>query len=265
MKSLREILAQMREETSLPGSQTHQSLSDLSREERCPHGETVHLYRYVESYPWQEHNRCLKCGRERHKVLLYRVSGIPEISWPGNEKDATFESFDLSLNPKMEEPLRRAKRYCEDGALPWLVLVGLRGNGKTHLSKAIAFTFLEKMVGVQFWSVPVFLDQLRVTFGPNSESDFMEEMQRLAYLPKLVVVDDYGTESPTPWANERLYLVLNARYEQGLRTVITCNRPADLGRDERIKSRLYDRSMCQVVHCKGEDMRPKLRVRRRRK
>lgn len=229
------------------------------REGKCPHDQPVLWHRSATIQPWQEENPCRDCKREARKARLYGASGIPDIYWPGGAEPATFDTFDLALNPEMDRPHQVARRYCGDGALPWLVLVGGTGNGKTHLAKAIAGTFLEKLARVRFWVVPAFLDQLRSTFAPESPRDFDQEMSDLAYLPDLVVMDDYGSQSSTPWANERLYLVLNMRYERRLRTVLTCNRAAALRQDDRIRSRLYDSRLCQVVHCTGEDVRPKLR------
>ncbi len=263
MDSLRDILRRLtRGEGETPLKPASFQLSDVEREERCPHGRLVRLYRTLPSDPWQTENRCPDCWRERVKRRLYAASGIAEHYWPGGEEEATFEAFDLSINPAMEHPLLVAREYCEDGAPPWLVLIGGTGNGKTHLAKAIAMTFLERMAKVRFWAVPEFLDQLRATFAPESDRDFQEEMAQLAYLPDLVVMDDYGTQSPTPWANERMYTVLNMRYEKRKRTVITCNSPRSLLVEPRIKSRLYDSRVCQVVHCQGQDVRPKLRDRR---
>jgi len=240
---------------------------EYEREAICPHGRRVRLYRLTRQHPWEEESPCPECEKERRKARLYAASGLPDLYWPGGAEPATFDTFDLSLNPAMERPLRLAREYAESAAgdapaPPWLVLVGGTGNGKTHLAKAVAITFLERLACVRFWVVPEFLDRLRATFAPDSPRDFDQEMAALAYQPALVVMDDYGTQSPTPWANERLYLVLNMRYERRLRTVITCNRPAALEREERIRSRLYDTRLCQVVHCRGEDVRPKLRGRR---
>ncbi|MDP2948892.1 MAG: hypothetical protein Q8P22_05075, partial [Chloroflexota bacterium] len=144
-------------------------LRQYVREEMCPHGGTVRLSRASPTQPWEKENPCRECSRERVKARLYRASGLPELYWPGREAPATFETFDLALNPEMERPLRLAQEYCGDGAPPWLVLVGGTGNGKTHLSKAIAITFLERLARVRLWVVPEFLDRLKATFAPDSE------------------------------------------------------------------------------------------------
>ncbi len=247
--------------TSSKASQTpHSDESDGARQETCLHG---HAF-WVTREGRKAVSLCPLCAEESVRERLYRASGVPDIYWPSGTEPATFDAFDVPLNPEMEDPFRLAREYCEDGAPPWMVLVGRAGNGKTHLAKAIAITFLERLALVRFWVVPAFLDQLRATFAPESTSDFAAEMQDLVYKPDLVVMDDYGAESSTPWANERLYLVLNMRYERRLRTVITCNEPEALQRADRIRSRLYDTSICQVVHCAGEDVRPKLRERRRK-
>ncbi|MDP2948479.1 MAG: ATP-binding protein [Chloroflexota bacterium] len=261
MESLGSILRRIVGRTSTSeGSRTPGfDLQEYERERTCPHGQKVRLHRSTQSWPWEEENPCRECRRERVKGRLYDASGVPDLYWPGGKTPATFERFDLALNPQMERPLRLAQEYCEDEAPPWLVLVGSPGNGKTHLAKAIAITFLERLARVRLWVVPEFLDRLKATFAPDSERDFEQEMADLAYLPNLVVMDDYGSQSQTPWANERLYLVLNMRYERRLRTVITCNEPRALARDGRIRSRLYDGRLCQLVHCKGIDVRPKLR------
>ena len=52
-------------------------------------------------------------------------------------------------------------------------------------------------------------------------------------------MDDFGTHNATPWAQEKLFQILNYRYINKLPLVVTTNLP--LGQiEERIRSRLED-------------------------
>jgi DNA replication protein DnaC len=59
----------------------------------------------------------------------------------------------------------------------------------------------------------------------------------------LLVLDDLGTQSATPWAQEKLYQIFNHRYNARLPTVITATDDID-AIEERLKSRLLDRARC---------------------
>jgi DNA replication protein DnaC len=59
------------------------------------------------------------------------------------------------------------------------------------------------------------------------------------------VLDDLGTQSATPWAREKLYQILNYRYETRLPTVITTSASLD-ELDPRIRSRIMDERVCFV-------------------
>ena len=61
----------------------------------------------------------------------------------------------------------------------------------------------------------------------------------------LLILDDLGTQSATPWAREKLYQLFNHRYNAQLPTVITS---ADsVGEmDVRIRSRMLDTRLCTI-------------------
>lgn len=63
---------------------------------------------------------------------------------------------------------------------------------------------------------------------------------------KLLILDDLGTQSATPWAREKLYQILNYRYETGLPTIITTSATMQ-ELDPRIQSRMSDSKLCQVI------------------
>jgi DNA replication protein DnaC len=78
----------------------------------------------------------------------------------------------------------------------------------------------------------------------------------------VLVLDDLGTESATPWAREKLFQLLNHRYVTRLATVITMS---DLSKtDARLISRISDTSRCTVFHVeapsyRGDEARPPAR------
>jgi DNA replication protein DnaC len=85
------------------------------------------------------------------------------------------------------------------------------------------------------------LDHLRATFNPNSLVPYdkrFDEVRRAS----LLVLDDLGTESATPWAEEKLYQLFNHRYNGRLPTIITMAKEIDL--KPRLKSRFFDVGRC---------------------
>ena len=102
-------------------------------------------------------------------------------------------------------------------------------------------------------TVPDLLDHLRATFSPDAPVEYDELFERIRTTP-LLILDDLGTESSTPWAQEKLYQLLNHRYLHRLSTVITTN--SDLERiDPRIRSRLVDKTLTYSVHMSVPDFR----------
>jgi len=63
----------------------------------------------------------------------------------------------------------------------------------------------------------------------------------------LLVLDDFGEQSTTPWAQEKLYQVINYRYNAKLPTVITTSRLLE-EMEDRISSRMSDHKM-STAYC----------------
>ncbi len=160
----------------------------------------------------------------------------------------TFETFDLrkgELPRDEEENLKRAldlARAFAEQPRDWLVFTGTYGCGKTHLAAAIANYRAAKGQPVLFVVVPDLLDHLRATFNPQSTVTFDQRFEEVRRTP-LLVLDDLGTESATPWAREKLYQIFDYRYNARLPTVITTATPIE-ELDPRLATRMLDVSRC---------------------
>jgi DNA replication protein DnaC len=93
-----------------------------------------------------------------------------------------------------------------------------------------------------FVVVPDLLDHLRATFNPTSTVPFDKRFEEVRRTP-LLVLDDLGTESATPWAREKLYQIFDYRYNARLPTVITTASKVD-EIDPRLATRMLDVSRC---------------------
>ena len=160
----------------------------------------------------------------------------------------TFKNFDLrkgELPREEEENLKRAfdiaRAFAEDPH-DWLVFTGTYGCGKTHLAAAIANYRVDRSHPALFVVVPDLLDHLRATFNPQSAVSFDQRFEEVRRAP-LIVLDDLGTESATPWAREKLYQIFDYRYNARLPTVITTATPIE-ELDPRLATRMLDVSCC---------------------
>jgi DNA replication protein DnaC len=154
-----------------------------------------------------------------------------------------------SANPRDRDLFRNlvsdAKAFAE-APEGWLLIHGPSGAGKTHVSAAIANRCIERGQPALFVVVPDLLDQLRAAYDPNSDIGYQALIEQVRNAPVLIL-DDLGTQSATAWAQEKLFQVLNHRYNTQLPTVVTTN--LSLERiDERLRMRLTDPALARVYY-----------------
>lgn len=195
---------------------------------------------------------------------MFRLVGHDAFGsdWPEGltlQKKMTFLSFDhdrLNLPTEERENLGRAYQVAYDFARSpegWLILQGVTGCGKTHLASAIINFRYQTGLSALFIVVPEFLDHLRSTFSPDSRVSYDEMFDKVKTTPFLVL-DDFGEQASTPWAQEKLYQVVSYRYNAQLPTVVTTRATLD-EIEPAISSRFIDHQFSMVFNITAPDYR----------
>ena len=100
-----------------------------------------------------------------------------------------------------------------------------------------------------FIVVPDLLDHLRATFSPGSSVSLDRRFEEIRTAPMLIL-DGLGEQSPTAWANEKLFQLIEYRYLNKLPTVMTTAKYLD-DLDPRLLSRLLDTRLCAICAIKA--------------
>ncbi len=184
---------------------------------------------------------------------LFSLSHLDEL------QALTFETFQprglIGLREWQADSLEIAFKTARGYAASlkgWLVLQGGYGCGKTHLAAAIANYAVGMGVPTLFLTVPDLLDTLRFAYDAENTS-FEERFDDIRSAP-LLVLDDFGTQNATAWAQEKLFQIVNYRYINQLPLVITTNVSIDEIED-RISSRLKDPKLVTIKQMKVPDYR----------
>ena len=149
-------------------------------------------------------------------------------------------------------PRNAALELAQGKGRPWLVLLGSKGWGKTHLASAVVNYRIEhpELAPGKFATAPDILGELRASY----DSDTYEQVQDMYKTAPLLVIDDLGTEyrkstgGGLSWTEEQLYQIVDYRYRERLETVVTSNTDME-SLDERIADRLLDVGSGAVVTC----------------
>lgn len=195
--------------------------------------------------------------------IIEEIGGEVFENFGGLEMDLirkmTFDSFNykrVNLTLEQRQNLEQAYQIARNFAQSpqgWLVFLGENGCGKTHLAAAIANHINQQGMPVLFIVVPDFLDYLRSTFNPDRHISYDSLFEKVKKVPVLVL-DDFGEQADTRWARDKLYQLINYRYNSRLPTVITSSYALD-EIENRIASRLVDPSLSLVFYIIVPDYR----------
>ena len=187
---------------------------------------------------------------QAHIKRLLESSGVPRIY-----KEISFDEY--KETDENRKAIEAAHWIVNDDKDSSVYFYGSKGTGKTMLSCVITNEIARRGKVVLFSSVPDLMADIRASF----KSDNTEEVINSVKNAPILVLDDLGAERATEWVGEQIFAIINARYADKRKTIITSNFApdelaahfADKTQGERIVSRIY--GMCARVQIKGKDWR----------
>jgi DNA replication protein DnaC len=246
-------IARPNHDVSQEGSRSQTPIPQLARREQvqpntavnlCPICKGAGYLRADVPYGHPSFGKPIACECKEAERKAKRRRQLQEMSNLGAFYDKSFRNFNTRVTG-IQEAFNCAYEFAQDPN-GWLLLIGPNGCGKTHLAAAIANKSLEDGALVLFATVPDLLDHLRAAFAPTSNEVYDQLFSRMREA-EVLVLDDLGAQQSSPWANEKLFQLLNYRYNSRFPTVITANSRGLQGIDERIRSRLTDASLVTTV------------------
>lgn len=205
---------------------------------------------------------------EKEKLKEFNLKQIEKLFQNNNlgkrQLNSTFENY--KITNKNKKAYENAKKYANkliNGETDkGLFITGTYGVGKTYLASCIANETIKNKNTVVFGTLIQLLDYIKDTYKDSDMSD--KEYLNLYSSVDLLIIDDLGKEKPTEWVLEKLFLIVNNRYNNYLPIVITTNYNRNQLRErlcvnknysmvDSIISRLYE--MCGGIEIKDEDHR----------
>ena len=195
---------------------------------------------------------------------LYNRELTKELGVLMRRGDESFDKFDLSLYPADTDPdtgivprqvMRKVseacRRYAENfsASSANLLFQGGTGLGKTFLSACIARVVSSRGFSVCYDTAASALDKYELAKFNRDTPEGEAAAVRIRRMEScdLMILDDLGTEMPTPMAQSALYTLVNSRLVNGKKTIISTNLTNDeLSKryNQQIASRILGEFQC---------------------
>jgi DNA replication protein DnaC len=219
---------------------------------------------------------CAYCGNKRfvvdergnlkpcehcHTAQEWKMNSVRAFSSRGGTASKqTFLNFKTTFNG-VENPILQlcrdeAEAFANDPHGRWLVIWGERGSGKSHLCAAADNHLMHMSVPSLFITMPDLLSSLReaIELQSNTEQESYTSRLNVFKTTPVLILDDLGAETSSPWSDGVLFEILDYRYRNRLATMIVTNvNPDDF--DYRIGSRMQDTEFCTVIENAAPDYR----------
>lgn len=187
-------------------------------------------------------------------------------------KNTTFDNTTTGENDMFDTAFKRCRNYCEVSSNVLengygIYIYGDSGTGKTHLTACMVNELIKQRRPVLFTNFFEISQIIRGTFNNSkySEIDMIDKISNIDFL----FIDDLGTEKVTKngednWLQEKIFEILNKRYNNKKPTVFTSNYSLEelintRGLMEKTVDRILEMSSL-ILKIEGESHRIKNRI-----
>lgn len=186
---------------------------DMVEYERCDCSEAIAFWKQYDSKQ-----------NEKEKQRKYReiINKIYKDGYIKKKlKYCNFLNFDrFKDNQETITTLMKYTHLCiENKVKDGIIIYGSIGYENTHLAASIANEIIRNKKIALLERTSSIIDRIKESFNKTvtTESEIMELYSNV----DMLIIDDFGSETISKWALEKLYRIINNRYENELPIVIT--------------------------------------------
>jgi DNA replication protein DnaC len=169
---------------------------------------------------------------------------------PGINPGLTFDGFQAGRNQSVRAAVQATRIWAAGAGTPILVLTGLPGVGKTHLLMAACNQLTVRGQVALFRTEADLIAEAQRRVGDKTSEEFLLELCQVPHL----ALDDFALGARTPWSLQVMDRVVNHRWAQQLRTIVSTNVTMS-ALEPRLASRLRDRAVSTVITITAPDYR----------
>lgn len=181
--------------------------------ERCDCSKSKEYWKEIDNKEYEQQKR----NRIRNIInTIYKQNYMGRKLQEMNLENFYFDSSNKYVLDVVNDYINKNKDTMKSDSL---IIMGKSDTGKTHLAAAIANKLIENDKIVLMERLTNLLDRIRETYENNTKSE--NELIEIYSNADMLIIDDLGTEKISNWALEKLYTIIQNRYENGLPIIIT--------------------------------------------
>ncbi len=144
---------------------------------------------------------------------MYLIN-LNNVKWSEGRRELVGEIQRIIKNHDLNETIRKGV---------WIH--GTHNVGKTYITLALLNFFAEKGKNVAFVNVSDLIMATQSDFNVSGFDDKPKNYVELARKAEILVIDDIGSERPTPWFKENVLLpIVDYRFKSGMTTIFSSNK-----------------------------------------